>query len=346
MSKIIVVTGVTGVQGGSVARTFLQLPDWHVRGITRNPSGAAAQALAAQGVEIVRADLDDKVSLARAFGGAHAIFSNTDFFTHLSRATQPGAVQLPPGHSAGEYAYGREVEQGVNVAEAASSPSVLRTLERFVVSSLSEASKWSRGKHATVYHFDSKAAMLRAARERFPRVAALTSTLQMGHYVENWKSLPSAGPRRRRPDGSSGGFVLTRTSDPSFEMPFVVAHKDTGAFVKALVVDLPAGKDLVGVSEYMTLPAWAELWGRVHGVDVEYRQVSSEELFEGVPEPLMREIRDGFDYIHEFGLTGGDPDVLEPSQLDFKIPVTSMEEYIRNEDWSAILNPLVPVSED
>ena len=266
-------------------------------------------------------------------------------------------MQLSRGLSAGEYAYAREVEQGVNIAEAASSPSVLRTLERLVVSSLSEASKWSRGKHATLYHFDSKAAMLRAARERFPQVAALTSTLQMSHYVENWKALPSVGPRRR-PDGS-GGFVLTRTSDPSFEMPFVVAHRDTGAFVKALVVDLPAGTDLVGVSEYMTLPAWAALWGRVHAVDIEYEQVSSEELFEGVPEPLMREIRDGFDYMHEFGLTGGDPDVLEPSQvsmklsltdvffnrdadaskLDFKIPVTSMEEYIRNEDWSAILNP-------
>ena len=337
------------MQGGSVARTFLQLPGWHVRGITRNPSGAAAEALTTEGVEIVQGDLDDKQSLVKAFKGANVIFSNTDFFAHFFYAMKPEA-KLPAGRSAGKHAYEREVEQGVNIAEAAESPSVLKTLERFVMSSLSDATKWSGGKYTSLYHFDSKAEMLRVTRERCPGVASKMSTLQLGHYVNNWKNLAKLGPQKQ----SDGSYIMTRTSPPSFKMPFVVAEQDTGPFVKVLV-DMPAGKDAVAVSEYMTFPEWAEIWGRVHGVKIQYKQVSNEELFEGIPDDFMREIRDGFDYINDFGFTGGDPDVLEPSQvsttsahilyhlliasqLEYKVPVTTMEEYIKNEDWSSILS--------
>ncbi|KAJ0114798.1 hypothetical protein J7T55_004539 [Diaporthe amygdali] len=330
MSKLIVVVGVTGIQGGSVARTFHQLPEWHVRGITRNPSGEPAQALAAEGIEIVQGDLDNEQSLVRAFDGAAAIFSNTDFFTHLFHAMDP--ANLPAGRTANQYAYDREVEQGMNIAAAAADPAVLKTLERFVMSNLSNASKWSGGKYTTVYHFDSKAEMIRLTRERQPEVAARMSTLQMGHYVTNWKAFAGLAPQKQ----ADGSFVMSRATSPDFRMPHVVAHRDTGPFVKALV-DLPPGKDLLAVSEWMTFPEWMEVWGRVLGVKARYQQISQEEMFKSVPTALAEEIRDGFDYIEEFGFDGGDPDVLRPEQLDFKIPLTSMEEYIKSEDWSSIM---------
>ncbi|KAG6356040.1 hypothetical protein INS49_015425 [Diaporthe citri] len=331
MSKLIVVVGVTGAQGGSVARTFSQLPEWRVRGITRNPSGDAAQALASEGIEIVQGDLDDKQSLARAFEGATAIFSNTDFFTHFYAALDP--ANLPAGLSPGQHAHDREVEQGMNMAAAAAEPAVLRTLERFVMSSLSHASRWSGGKYTRIYHFDSKAEMIRLTRERHPAVAARMSTLQIGHYVTNWKQLARLAPERQ----ADGSFVMSRPTSAALRMPFIVTERDTGALVKALV-DLPPGKDLMGVSEWMTFPEWVEVWGRVLGVKVGFRQISKEEMFEGVPEPMAQEIGDSFDYIEEFGFAGGDPEVLDPEQLDFKIPLTSMEEYIRSEDWSSILD--------
>ncbi|KAF7556991.1 hypothetical protein G7Z17_g993 [Cylindrodendrum hubeiense] len=348
MSKTIVVVGATGAQGGSVARTFLQFPGWRVRGITRNPSGEAAQALAALGVEIVQGELDDKQSLVQAFEGATVIFSNTDFFNHFFHVMNP--ENLPAGRTPGEYAYDREVEQGMNIAEAAESPSVLKTLERFVFSNLSDARKWSGGKYTTVYHFDSKAEMIRLTRERCPGVAAKMSSIQMGHYVTNWKFFPKLAPQKQ-PDGN---FLLERTSSPTFRMPHFVTERDTGAFVKASI-DLPPGKDILAVSEYLTFPEWAEVWGRVHGVKVEYKQVSGDVFWAGLPESLKVEFRDSFDYIEDYGFTGGDPDVLDPEQvrsapridmssvnipqIDFKIPVTSVEEYIRGEDWSPILNP-------
>lgn len=238
----------------------------------------------------------------------------------------------------------------MNIAEAAASPSVVKTLERFVLSSLSDARKWSGGKYKTVYHFDSKYEMIRQTQERFPEVAAKTSTVQIGNYVTNWKAFKNLAPQKQ-PDGS---FIMSRTTPPTFKMPLIVTHKDTGAFVKALI-DIPPGKDILAVSEYMTFPDWMEIWGRVLGVKASYKQLSNEEFFEGIPEAFTEELRDGFDYIHEFGFDGGDPDVLHPEQvrpalhvsmripltflqLDFKVPVTSMEDYIRSEDWSSVLN--------
>ena len=176
--KTIAVIGVTGIQvslllssaaykgprwysrlfyqGASVARTFLKLPGWKVRGITRDTKKEAAEEMTAQGVELVRADLDDQASLLEAFRGASAIFANTDFFLHLFAALDMGEDQLR-GQTPNQYAYRREVEQNLNAAAAASEPSVLKTLDRFVLSSLGDARTLSGGKYETVYHFDSKA---------------------------------------------------------------------------------------------------------------------------------------------------------------------------------------------
>jgi hypothetical protein len=81
-----------------------------------------------------------------------------DFFLQLQQALMPRVTT--PGRTPNEYAYDREVEQGINVAEAAASPVVLRTLDRFVLSSLSDARKWSGGKYKTVYHYDSETEMI------------------------------------------------------------------------------------------------------------------------------------------------------------------------------------------
>lgn len=66
MAKLITVCGATGQLGGSVARRMLN-EGWKVRVVTRNLDGKAAQALEAQGAEIVTADYDDESSLIKVF---------------------------------------------------------------------------------------------------------------------------------------------------------------------------------------------------------------------------------------------------------------------------------------
>ena len=227
--------------------------------------------MATEGVELIKADLDDKHSLPPAFEDANVIFSNTDFFVPFQNAI--GSKEITGGRTIYEYAYDTEVAQGSNIAEAASSPTVLKTLERFIYSSLSDASKWSGGKYKHIYHFDCKAETIRIIQSRFPAVAERMSLVQIGHYVTNWKNFPALAPQKQ----SHGSFVLARPSPPEITTPFVVAHQDTGPFVKALV-DLPPGKHLWGVSEFMTFPEWAKTWGDTLGYKIEYKQILDEEF--------------------------------------------------------------------
>lgn len=84
--KIIAVVGATGAQGGGLARAIAadRSGAFAGRAITRNPDSEKAKALAALGLEVVAADLDDEKSLERAFAGAHGVYCVTNFWEHLS----------------------------------------------------------------------------------------------------------------------------------------------------------------------------------------------------------------------------------------------------------------------
>ncbi|KAJ6027317.1 hypothetical protein N7499_000872 [Penicillium canescens] len=140
MSKLVVVIGATGSQGGAVVSALLQDPIFKIRGLTRNTNSKGAQALAAQGVEVVAADLNDEKSLIEAFRGAHAIYAITDFFEPFVKEGPEKAIEI-------------EYQQGLNLARAASKTS---TLEHYIWSTLPDAMALSKGQVA-VPHFAAKA---------------------------------------------------------------------------------------------------------------------------------------------------------------------------------------------
>lgn len=288
-----------------MAKKFLTLPGWKVRGISRNPSTSTAQALIDKGVEIFQGDLDDKNSLYPAFEGANVIFSNTDFFAPFFEAIMSkDPASVTGGRDPRQYAYDRELEQGLNIARVAASPKVIKTLDLFVLSTLSDPRKWSHGKYSTIYHHNVKTDMIETIEKELPELAKRMSLVQLGHYVTNWKQAPPMAPQKQ-PDGS---FVIKRTFSTEFQVPFVVPQEDTGAFVKALVFDLPTGTHLLGKSETMTWPEWMEIWARTFGVKARFEQVSHDEFFMGMPDKMKEELAETFAYAEEFGYTGGDPD--------------------------------------
>jgi uncharacterized protein YbjT (DUF2867 family) len=71
--RTILITGVTGHQGGAVARA-LQTSGFRLRGLTRKPESEPAVALARSGVDVVKGDLDDEATLRRALAGAWGVF--------------------------------------------------------------------------------------------------------------------------------------------------------------------------------------------------------------------------------------------------------------------------------
>jgi uncharacterized protein YbjT (DUF2867 family) len=111
----ILVTGVTGRQGGAVARHLMD-DGWHVRALVRDPSKPAAIAIARAGAELVVGDLLDTSSLDRAVAGAYGVYSVQTF--------RRGGVD-------------DEVLQGVNLADSAKAASV----RHFVYSSVRGADR-------------------------------------------------------------------------------------------------------------------------------------------------------------------------------------------------------------
>jgi hypothetical protein len=178
--KLIVVLGATGNQGGSVIKSFLTDQTWRIRALTRNISSAKAKSLQAQGVEVVQADLDSPASLEAAFQGASAIFSVTDFWNAFGSAAASTEHQ---GLRTSRLAYLYELQQGKNVFDAAAK---IATLERFIFSSLSDASKWSGGKYRHVLHFEAKAHAAEYGRETYPGLWEKTSVIQVGWYLSNF----------------------------------------------------------------------------------------------------------------------------------------------------------------
>jgi uncharacterized protein YbjT (DUF2867 family) len=93
--KIIAVVGATGSQGGGLCSAILNDPagGFGCRAITRDPAKDKARALAARGAEVVRADLDDRASLDRAFAGAYGAFCVTNFWEHFSAEREKAQAQ-------------------------------------------------------------------------------------------------------------------------------------------------------------------------------------------------------------------------------------------------------------
>jgi NAD(P)-dependent dehydrogenase (short-subunit alcohol dehydrogenase family) len=180
-SKLIVIVGATGNQGGSVASTFLAEPGWKVRALTRDTSSTKSQALAARGAEVVQADIDTPSSLSAAFEGASVIFGVSDFWGMFWNPANKDKAK--PGQSLLAWVGEHEEHQLKNIIDAAAK---VPTLERFVLSSLSNATKWSKGTYTHVYHFDSKAKAEEYGKRTYPELWAKTSAFQAGYFLSNF----------------------------------------------------------------------------------------------------------------------------------------------------------------
>lgn len=117
--KIILVTGATGAQGGSVAKELLKEGNFAVRVLTRDSRSPKAIALAEAGAEIVEGNFDEIESLKAAMKDCYGVFGVTNFWEHF--------------HD--------EYQQGKNLIDAVHQSQI----SHFVYSSLPDYSKLSKG---------------------------------------------------------------------------------------------------------------------------------------------------------------------------------------------------------
>ncbi|KAH6984348.1 NmrA-like family protein [Ilyonectria sp. MPI-CAGE-AT-0026] len=326
MSQLIVVLGITGVQGSSVADTYLHTAGWKVRGVTRNPESASAKEWAAKGAEIVQGDVNDVESLKRAFVGANVIFGVTDFWT-IFKDPESNNKKLP-GQELVEYCYEVELKQGKNIADAAAT---VPNLSRYVFSSMAHATKSSGGKYKTLFHMDSKAEAAWYA-QSLPLLHGKFSQIQAPIYFQlPWQwGLPTT-PQKQ----TDGTWRMKGVGPGDKGIPFGDVRKDFGPSVKA-VAETEPNVNLFAVGEYVSWTDYLRIFCETQGLKYGgYDELSYDDFCELLPGGLGHEFSHNVLFAHEFGYEGTDPSVIKPEKLNLKM--TSLREYCQSTDFSAIL---------
>jgi hypothetical protein len=116
---------------------------------------------------------------------------------------------------------------------------------------------------------------------------------------------------------------------------------NSGYFVKALVGlpqgKLPPGTHLIGAGSYISFKEWCEIFSKVNNLPCVYERMTDETFEESLGPVYGLELGDMFRYFDKFGYDGSDPDVVYPWDLGVDVKYTTMEDYMKHEDWSSIL---------
>ena len=275
--KIIAVVGATGAQGGALVRAMLAHRDgpFAARALTRKPESDKAQALAAEGIEVVAADLDDPATLERAFAGSYGAFCITNFWEHFSPE--------------------RELAQATNMARAAKTAE----LQHVVWSTLEDTRKWiplsddrmpTLGGKYKVPHFDAKG----EADQVFRDLGVPTTFLLTSFYWENFIYF-GAGPQRM-PDGT---LAITMAMDQK-KLPGI-AVEDIG---KCAYTIFERGREFIGktvaiAGEHLSGTEMAAALTRALGREVRYNAISAD-AYRGLGFPGADDMGNMFQFNRDF----------------------------------------------
>ncbi|KAH8650560.1 hypothetical protein BGZ60DRAFT_388903 [Tricladium varicosporioides] len=329
MTKLIVVIGATGGQGGGVAMRFLRDPEWKVRGVTRDVSSEKAKALATKGVEMIEANMNDEASLIRAFQGATAIFAFTDYYSHFPMSPARESIQL-------------EHIQGVNLANAAAKTS---TLKHYIWSTLPHTSVLSQGR-AVVPHFEGKAKTDLFIKQLLPDLAAKTTFVIFTIFASNPVLYPIFRPIYVE---SANKYIQMYPTNPQSPYPSMGDHAiNSGIFVHSIVTNdlAPPGSYIKCTVEDLTLDSYLAMWGKATGLSPNpgstmVMQISHEQYcqFFGTMGEEQASQWKFFEAVHELGIAEIEgKKILEATDLmpeEAKKELVKTEDSLRALDWSS-----------
>lgn len=275
--RIIAVVGGTGAQGGGLARAILNDEDdlFQARVLTRDPDSDAAKALAALGADVVKADLDDRDSLRRAFRGAYGAFCVTNYWELFSTE--------------------KEKAQVMNLAQAAHDEG----LQHVVWSTLEDTRNWvplddesmpTLMERHKVPHFEGKA----EADEYFTSLGVPTTFVMASFYWENLIYF-GLGPQK----GPDGVYALTM---PMGQEPLAgIASEDIGRCVFGIFKrgEYYIGKRVGLAGGHPTVAEMAATLSRSLGTEIRYNDVPAD-VFRSFDFPGAADIGNMFQFYRDF----------------------------------------------
>ncbi|KAF4539863.1 Family transcriptional regulator protein [Lasiodiplodia theobromae] len=287
MSNLITVFGATGNQGGSVIQAILADPtlskEFKLRGITRDASKPAAQALQAKGVEMVSASMEDPASLNAAVKGSHTVF--------LVTTPAWGARASPDA----------ELIDGKNVADACKDAGV----QHLIFSSLLHATKETGGRLKHIPHFDHKAEV-----EEYIRAIGVPATFVLpGYFMGNYTAM---GMIRKNEEGV---YTLAYPVGEDARFPLIDISEDMGKYVVASIKQRSKllGAQVLAAADYYTPTRILNEFEDVTGQKTQYVQVDPQtyKSFLPIPEAIAQELLENHLFIGEPGYYAGKD--LKPS---------------------------------
>ncbi|MDT8324525.1 MAG: NmrA/HSCARG family protein [Bacteroidota bacterium] len=275
--KIIAVVGATGSQGSGLVQSILRNADspFAVRAITRDPNSEKARALAAQGAEVVAANVEDRASLKAAFKGAYGAYCVTFFWEHFSPE--------------------KEKEHARNLAEAAREAGV----KHVIWSTLEDTRRWvpleddrmpTLMEKYKVPHFDAKG----EADDIFREAGVPTTFLLTSFYWDN-AIFFGIGPKK----GEDGSLHFTIPMGDA-KLPGI-ASEDIGKCAYGI---FNAGDEFIGktigiAGEHLSGTEMAEKFGQAIGEPVAYNAVPPE-VYRGFGFPGADDLGNMFQFKHDF----------------------------------------------
>lgn len=251
MSKLLVVFGATGQQGGSIVRYVLQDPVlsqmYKIRIITRNVNTEAAKQFGEK-VEVVQGDVEDVASLKSALAGAHTVFEMTN----------PSFA--PDG-------FDTEYRHGKTIADAA----VEAGVKYIIFSTLPSIKEVSGGRYTKVYHFEAKAEI-----EKYIRSLPVKSAFfSPGGFMQNFASFPFMAPQKV----ADGTYVMANPLSPKTEWALIDAIGDTGKYIGAILAepDRYQGETFCAAVALFPIEEIAALISKYTGKTVVHKQLSVED---------------------------------------------------------------------
>ncbi|KAJ6561541.1 NAD(P)-binding protein [Mycena vulgaris] len=255
-APLAVLVGITGLQGGSVARALIESDKpYRIRGLTRDANKPAAQAFAAQGIQIVGVSLTvgNAARVREAFEGADIAFVVTNFNEHMDKE--------------------REISEGKMLVDITKAIGV----KLLIWSALESLSALSGGKFSRVAFFDGKSEITEYAKQAGVPLAVV----EAGYYATNLFEASYA--LKKQPDGS---YVFGLPVPASTVVPVIDVAHDYGLYVRAAIEHpaLGAGSEV----QSGTLISFGEMIAKlseVSGKKITYAELDREAFIEKTQMP-------------------------------------------------------------
>lgn len=306
MSKLLVVFGATGQQGGSVINFVLNDPElskqYSLRAITRDISQTVAQDLQERGVEVVAADVDDAASLPAALAQAHTVFLVTSTIYE-------------------EDLKAREFRQSKNVVDTAVSAGA-----QYIVFSTCTAAERLRGQPVTA--FDSKADV-----EAYIRTLPVKSAFfAPGMFMQNFLASQAPRPLPGSEDEETT-YAIANFISPDSLFPCIETVQDNGKYVGAILANPEkyAGTVFCASTGFYSYRQCAEIISRVTGKKTIYVQLSPKEWASRIPPGFVEPMKAMFGFVESHGYYGPQSkELVEWTVQQARGRLTTFEEFVEN----------------